>query len=339
MHDEPESVESQLLDLHLSRLDPEPARQTEEAIAASPALAATSRGLRDLLGLLGTYDAPGPPADLAESVMARVAEQGGVLPFKEAASAVPAGTAQDLSASPVLSLRELIAIAACITLFVGVFVPGYFKAQRIASRNLCRQNVRQIWQAAASYAQANRGYLPWAGYVPKGSWLATRTPNVRRFSNTRPVFLLLRGGFIPDNDPRVFLCPSVPNTRPMIADDYGEFSDFAEPANISYSFLFMNRPQGWLLENMADRMVLLADPNPLFDSRAAGRRINPYNDVGNSFAHENGAGQNAVYVSGRGGWFTEPTIGVGSDHIYQAGELVYYEGTEEPVSDEDTFLP
>ena len=269
--------------------------------------------------------------------MARVGQESPLLPFKEASSAVPAGTARDLSATPVLSLRELIAIAACITLFVGVFVPGYFKAQNMARRNLCQKQLGDIWQGMAAYAQDNQGYLAWAGYVPNGSWLPARTPNVRRVSNTKPVYKLLRHGFV--RDARIFICPSMTHGRPMLAEDYREFTDFPERANVTYSFLFMNLPKGRRMDKMPARMVLGADLNPLFDSRAVGHRINPYDEAGNSFAHEEGAGQNAVYVGGRGGWFTEATIGVNRDNIYRAGELVHYQGTETPVSDDDTFLP
>ncbi len=339
MRDESESIESLLLDLHLGRLDPASVRKVEEATALSPEWASRRRALGGVLELLDAYETPEPPDGLAESVMARVREQAGVLPIKEAASAVPAGAAQDLSASPVLSLRELIAIAACITLFVGVFVPGYFKAQNAAQRNLCQRHLSQIWQGMAAYAKENDGYMTWAGYVPHGSWLATRTPNVRRYSPSRPLFMLLRQGFIPDHDPRVFICPSMPHSRPMIAEDYREFNDFAEPANVSYSVQLMNRPKGWLMEKTNARMVLIADRNPLFDERACGHRISPYDDGGNSFTHGDGAGQNAVFVDGSGGWFTEPTIGVAKDNIYRVGEMVHYQGTEEPVSDEDSFLP
>ena len=168
--------------------------------------------------------------------------------------------------------------------------------------------------------------------------LPTRTPNVKRYSNTRPMYMLLREGHINDNDPRVFICPSMPEARPMIADDHGEFDDFAEPANVSYSALLMNAPKGRHVERMHLKMVLVADPNPLFDNRPGRHRISPYDDAGNSLAHEDGAGQNAVYVDGHGGWFTVPNIGVKRDHIYRAGSLVRYEGTEPPTSETDTLV-
>jgi hypothetical protein len=339
MRDEAETMDSLLLDLHLNRLDEEQARQMEETLAASPDLAAKSRALRGLFGLLDRVDVPEPPGDLADSVMARIDEHTRPLLLKEAATVVPAGGGHDLSGSPMLSLRELIAIAACIILFVGIFVPGYQKALNIAQRNMCRKHMHLVSAGFTAYAQQNNGFLPWVGHVPEGSWLATRTPNVPRYSNTRPMFVLLQQGLIPDNDPRVFLCPNVPHARPMMAEDYKQFTDFAEPANVSYSSVFMNLPRGRLLERMAPQMVLMADRNPLFDDRAGGHRLSPYDEAGNSFSHgEEGAGQNGVRVDGTAGWFTKPTVGVDNDNIYRAGDRARYEGTEVPVADTDTFL-
>ena len=127
----------------------------------------------------------------------------------------------------------------------------------------------------------------------------------------------------------------------MLAENYRQFSDFAEPANNSYSFLFMNLRQAPRLSSMQTtgrrQMVLVADRNPLFDSRGT-HRITLNRRTLNSITHENGAGQNAIYIHGAGGWFTSPTIGVDRDNIYQAGNLVRYQGTEEPNSPTDTLL-
>ena len=330
-------MESMLLDLHLNRLDADQARQVEEALAASPDLAAKSKGLRELLGLLDAVEVPEPSADLADSVMARIDEQMQPIPF-EAMSPVPADEVRKVSGSHVLSLRELIAIAACITLFVGIFVPGYQKAQNIARRTMCRTGVQAISVGYSAYAQQNNGFLPYFGYMPNASWLRTPTPNVPRYSNTKTVFVLLKQGLIPKDDPRVFICPAMPNTRPMIARDYKRFDDFAEPANVSYSSILMNVPNGRRVEKMDPQMVIAADANFLFDARGGKHRISPYDETSNSLTHEDGAGQNAVYVSGSGGWFTKPTIGVNRDNIYRAERLSHYTGVERPLSDTDTLL-
>ncbi|UCD27851.1 MAG: hypothetical protein JSV03_12195 [Planctomycetota bacterium] len=335
-----ERIESLLLDLHLNQLQAEQAQEVEDAIASSPELARKSKVLREVLGLLDDYQLPEPSVDLSERVMSRIDEQTSPLPFPDADSAIPAGTAQDLSASPILSLRELVTIAACITLFVSICVPGYFKVQNLARRKYCGSNLQQIWNGMASYAQANNGYIAYAGHVPGGSWLPwhqSRTPGVRRASNTRPLFKLLQGQYV--REARIFICPADPHGRPMLADSYKTFSDFAEPANNSYSFQYMNLPQGRLLNRINIRMVLVADRNPLFDGRTAGQNLSPYQeDKTNSLIHEKGAGQNAMYADGRGGWHTEPTIGVNGDNIYRAGQLIRYHGTEKPSSDDDSML-
>jgi hypothetical protein len=331
-----ESIEQRLLDLHLNRLDIGQVAEVEEAIGNSRQLAAASQGIRRVMALLDEWEVPPPATDLADRIIAKVYNHTQVIPFPKPLTADRVSNAPDLSAGPMLSLRELIAIAACITLFVGIFVPGYFKAQHIARRNLCRENLRQVWSGVASYAEENRGYISHAGFVPNASWLATRVPKVQRVSNTQSLFNVLRSGHI--NDARVFICPSTPHGRPMLADDYKEFNDFAEPANISYSFQYMNVPQARRLEEMDTMMALIADRNPFFDGRAA-HRLSPYDEeAGNSLSHEEGAGQNVMYIGGRGGWFNHPTVGVNQDNIYRAGARVLYQGTEQPTSSTDSFL-
>jgi hypothetical protein len=331
----PEPIESLLLDLHLNRLDSQQVREVEQALDDSAELRDRSRALHDVISLLDHYEAPEPPADLAESVMARINEKNRVYPFADAAAALPAAGGQEMSATPVVSLRELIAIAACITLFVGIFVPGYFKAQNIARRNLCRENIRQIYAGLTAYAQENDGYLAYAGFVPNGSWMPTRSANVPRVSNSKPLYSLVRGDYVPST--RVFICPSAPHARVMVADSPNEFTDFAEPANISYSFQHMNVPRGRRLAAMDEKMVLVADKNPFLDGRSV-HQLSPYRGDANSPLHEDGAGQNVIYVSGGGGWYTQPTIGVDQDNIYQAGQLSRYQGTEAPIGPTDTFL-
>ncbi|HQE29627.1 MAG TPA: hypothetical protein PL151_17880 [Phycisphaerae bacterium] len=339
MTDRPERVEFLLLDWHLQQLDAEQASRVEEAIAAFPDLAEKNERLAVVLALLDRCPAPPARPGLAEAVLAKVEAQTALYPFEKPASAVPGGSAHELSASPVLSLRELIAIAACVTLFVGIFVPGYYKAQNIAIRNRCLDNMRQIWAGAAEYAGANDGYLAHAGYVPGASWLPTRAPNVKRVSNTAYMYKLVSDGYI--RDARVFICPASPNGRPMVTDDYRAFQDFAEPANNTYSFLFMNLPKPRRLEDMQTdshgAMVLVGDRNPLTDPHYASK-LNPYDENSCNSPTHGGAGQNVAYVTGHARWFTSPTVGVDRDNIYRAGKLARYQGTEAPVSATDTLL-
>ncbi|HOB76224.1 MAG TPA: hypothetical protein PKG54_17060 [Phycisphaerae bacterium] len=349
--DDSEPLEFLLLDYHLNRLSSSEADTVKNAVAHSPELAAASQGLRDVLNLLDRYPAAETPDDLPDKILARINERSGVIPIRQQPVQAPTGATHELSGSPVLSLRELIAIAACIALFISVFVPGYFKARNAAMRNLCRADMLQLSQAISNYAQAGMGELPSAGYVPGGFWREVRIPNVRRASNTRHPFLLLRLGYI--SEPHTFLCPADADARPMLPEGHGRitdpkelykaFTDFAERANNSYSFLFMNRAEGLKIEDLAkegaDRMALAADRNPLFDGRAI-HRLNPYEEESfNSPTHENGAGQNVLYSDGHAAWATTPLLGRDRDNIYRSGQLVRYLGNESPASPTDSFLP
>jgi len=338
MVDKSESIESLLLDWHLGRLEATQRVQIEEALTRSPELALRSQRLRTLLSLLDA-DEPVPPPDLAGSVMARIQERTKVIPLPEVSAA---RSVHEVAArGPSLALRDVIAIAACVALFVGIAVPGYFKAHNVSLRHRCQNHLHQISDAMASYGQAHAGFLPYASYIPGGTWLPGQGRNVPRASNTRHVFKLVRQGYI--RNVRVFLCPASKDGRPMLADDYRQFTDFAERANNSYSFLFMNWPKGLRPEDMrkgaGGKMVLVADRNPHFAGTPGALERAVAVRLGNSLLHENGAGQNAIRVDGSGGWFTSPNIGVDHDDIYKAGGVVQYQGTERPVSETDTFLP
>jgi len=339
MTDKPEQIEMLLLDWHLGQLDAAKRTQVEDALARSPELALQSQRLRALLDLLDADAEPVPPPALARNVMAKIQERANVIPFPEVRAAQ---SAQEVAArGPSLALRDIIAIAACIALFVGIAVPGYFKAHNVSMRHRCLDNLRQVSGAMASYGQANAGFLPYVDYIQGGSWLPGQKPDVPPASNTRHVYKLVRQGYVPNV--RIFVCPASKEGRPMSADDYRQFTDFTERANNSYSFLFMYWPQGLRLEDMRQgpgrAIVLVADRNPHFSDtddairRAADARLS------NSLLHENGAGQNAMRVDGSGGWFTSPEIGVNRDDIYKAGGVEHYQGTEQPVSETDTFLP
>jgi len=331
MAEDRERWDEMLLDLHLGRLNTRQAERLRARLAESPELAARSRALGAVLRALDADAAPEPPCDLAERVLDYVEQRTAVVPMSAASPDRPAvsrGT---------WAWRDVLAAAACVVLFFTVFVPGYWKARQVSARYRCLSHIRQISDGMMQYAAANSGFLPYAGYVPGGSWLPGSATHPA--SNTRHVFRLVRQGHVPNV--RIFLCPADKLGRPMHAENLASLDDFPSRLNNSYSFIFMNMPRGLHLEQMQAgpqrRMVLVADRNPRFPPVPGAAPTVP--PTGNSPIHEGGAGQNAIYVDGSGGWFTSPRIGVDEDDIYRVGDLEHYEGTEAPRSDTDTFLP
>ncbi len=333
MTDGSKSWDDLLLDLHLGRLDAERAAEVEEAIASSPDLADKSRGLRELLHLLDA-DTVDTPAGLADRVMARIESTDRVIPMPEAAVA----SGQEVrSRGFSFAWRDLLAVAACLVLFFSVAVPGFSKAQNSSRRSRCLTNLRTISNASTLYADAHGGYLPYANHIAGGSWLPTTDPAVPAAPNSRHVFTLARRRYVPNI--RVFICPADKNGRPMGPCDPRAIEDFPLPINNSYSFLFMNTPEGVRLQALQPGMVLMADRNPLLPRVPSRVHVVVQPDASNSPVHEHGAGQNAVHADGHGGWYTHPTIGIDRDDIYRAGQIDLYQGTETPVAATDTLLP
>jgi len=61
-----------LLDDHLGQLMPEERRDLADAMSRDPALAERHRRLQRVLEPLDSYSVPGPPANLADRIIARV---------------------------------------------------------------------------------------------------------------------------------------------------------------------------------------------------------------------------------------------------------------------------
>lgn len=342
MADEPNFSDSMLLDWHLGYLEGKEAHPLQAALQSSPELAARSRALRDLFNLLDQPPAPRPPENLADKVLTFIDERTRVVAFAEAEASDSIRTGREVAGGWFSgSWRDVLAVAACIALFIVVAVPGYYRAQDASRRYACLGNLKTIATAGIHYAQANDGYLPYANYVPGAAWSpagAARGAPVA--SNSRHVFRLTRGNYLPTM--RVFLCPGYREGRPMAVETARQCEDFAEPANVTYSFWFMNLPSGLRLDEMRKEvrgMAMAADHSPLrpAPSSAAGPLADP---GGNSPLHESGAGQNAVFTDSSGGWFKNRRIGVNSDDIYGIGSSrAVYLGTEVPVSETDSFLP
>ena len=326
-----------LIDCCLGWLDPKSAETARATVGGSPELRRQGANLEHLLAELAAYEAPAPPANLAERVLARIEESEALIPFPVSgpSPAVPSGGEREFSGSPMLSLRELITIAACITLFVGIFVPGYYKARAISKRTVCRDNQRQIYAGFRQYAEAtaNGGFLPYAGEIPGGTWLRVPYPGVLRASNTRHAYLAVKEGYVPA---RVFVCPGVDRGIPMIMENPRKANDFAEPANCTYSFQNQNVPRPRPLSQLSPGMSIGADPNPHFSGDAV-HNLDPA-EPSNSYSHDPNAGQNVMYVDGHSNWVTRPTVGVNADNIYLAGPLRHYTGTEVPLYPTDSFL-
>jgi hypothetical protein len=318
--------EELLLDFHLDRLTDEDCSWIEAELRRDADL----RGISDRLGrVLQPLDhaRPGPvPASLAENVLAYIARSTDPLlpiPFPT--------NSRDRSRSPFLHMRELIAVAACILLLVGVAVPGVSELRGRSQRALCANNLSSIFQGASAYQQAFGDSLPFAGGVAAASWLPGGEGGAPYASNSRHPYLLVKLNYGPK--PKDFICPGSSIAEAMPTDQVAAHDDFGAARNISYDSLNLAGASPNLRPPVA--IAYISDANPLF----VGARFNDAVDPSctNSAAH-GGRGQSVLTLNGTVQFVRSPIYDATRDNLWTIGDVRRYRGTESTTRNDDAFL-
>jgi len=310
-----------LLDYLLDQLDEPARREVERKLNTDPALAAQLDRLRAVLEPLDTWTAPPPPTRIVDDILDRIEAER--LPRLLPASVLPPNERRGLGRRSIISLPELVALAACITFFIGVFVPTLSKSRHARNKTQCAANMAAIFGGLQSYAQAHAGVLPNAGLRRGDNWL-TAAPNRR---NLHLVFHL---GYV---EPQRARCPSRRDHEALTPDQASRLAALPDRRNLSYD---MQHPDGPTcdMQNPVCTPVL-ADANPLFE----GGRFNAVDNVreANTVAPR-GIGQNILCADGHREWSTSPIISTCGDNIWTAGDATVYEGTEVQTCATDAFL-
>jgi hypothetical protein len=323
-------TEEQLLDYLLERCDQAQASRIAAALQEDTALEASYRRLTRTLEPLEAWNVPAPPQRLVEQILDGIAAQNPPR-LVPAASTIPPDSG-DAARRPLLSLRELVALAACITIFVGVFVPTMSTARFNSRQQMCASNMGSIFRGMNSYATANAGFLPSARRPAQARFLAQagRRPTPDRDH----LFQLVKLGNVAPGRLTVFVCPARKGDRPMAAEKVDTSDGFADPNNCSYDVQRTARPMP-VLARFVMPLPLLGDANPLFEEGRFNQDLDPA--TANSTSHR-GAGQNLLLLDGRVIWQATPIFEPTGDNIWQVGRLRVYTGTEASTSATDTFL-
>lgn len=319
-----------LLGFHLRLLDDDSAEHVATAIGQSAEAAQRSRNLGEWIGLLDHYQTPEPPDGLVHRIMARVEQP---VPFRaaEPASSLPPASDRGVLRRPFFSLREVVALAACITFFIGVIVPSVARNRAQARQAVCAANLGGIYSGLAQYAASYNGSMPQvAGFLPGINWLQASTqPPAARMPNSRNRYLVVRLRFV---KPQNFICPEAEAARPMDPARIDQYDDFPSVANCSFDSQNMAGPT---LPLGAGRCVpIYADRNPLFE----GGKVNAIGPAEPNSRSHRGLGQTVLCSDGRVLWTTSPLFGSRPDNIWQVDGVTEYTGTEYQRHPADAFV-
>ncbi|MGD2109377.1 MAG: hypothetical protein PVI86_08285 [Phycisphaerae bacterium] len=317
MTHEGEKREDLLLDRQLDRLDDSQLEWLDDELTRDETLRAKQRRLQRILEPLDQWKVESTPTDLADRVLAHVAQTntvGGpppVLSFENERAA----------RSPFFSMRDLVAVAASIVLLLGLLVPGVAQLRDRSRRTACATNLGSIFRGVSTYQDLFAGSLPYAGTAPDAAWLPVGATDRPYASNSRHLYLLVKLELGPK--PAEFVCPSCSMSRPMTGDDLAARTDFAQCCNNSYSSLNLAGCNPNLKPKKA--VPYLSDRNPLFVNARFDPSVDP--DTTNSPVHR-GKGQTVLVLDGHTKWMKTPLYGKKRDNLWLIGNVRKYTGTE-----------
>jgi hypothetical protein len=310
---DPQFIEM-LLASRLGLADDADGRHVEQTLRDLPDAQQMSKKLEGLLRPLTAYRIE-PPPGLAETICARLEATRQTIKFPQrTAPTVAAETAGTAGSGPLISLRELLSLAAAVALFVGVLVPGYHAARVASQRQQCLEQMRVLGNAYTGYAEANAGILPFSGSARTPAWRPDRTtPLPQNYENVQ---LLWKGRHV--SSPKFLECP----TSGLNA---------STPIRRYSTQLFIHPFQR---ERLSAAFPIASDPNPLVHDG----RLLPTDGPRNADVHGRNAGQSVLWLGGEAGWRTRPTVGIANDDIFRFENVREYSPGERLNAISDSFL-
>ena len=238
------------------------------------------------------------------------------------------------------NLGKTVAAAAVILIAVGIwFAPLNFARQKYWQHR-CQMQLSRIFQGINNYSSDHNGKLPAVAAATGSPWWKVGYQGKENQSNTRHIWLLVRGGYV---NPADFVCPGRREGRPIRLDalQVRNYSDFPGRKYVTYSFRIMcpGSEEGSSL----GRKVLISDLNPLFErlprDYSNSLKIKLTRDLLtlNSINHSR-CGQNVLFGDGSVRFIKKRHTNLSDDDIFTLQGTDVYQGVEVPAYESDAFL-
>jgi hypothetical protein len=235
---------------------------------------------------------------------------------------------------------EVAAIAAVILFMASVLIPLLNFARQKSRQYYCQMQLQRMGQGLDHYSSDHDGKLPAVATAAGAPWWKVGYPGNENQSNTRHLWLLVKGNYVKPSD---FVCPGQRQGRVVRLNvtQLENDNDFPSRNHITYSFRIMcNNPRK---EDVVGRKILMTDLNPLFEklpddySESLKLRLNKDLLTFNSINH-NRRGQNVLFDDGGVDFVKVRHIGIGGDDIFTLQGTDIYEGNEVPSCETDAFV-
>jgi hypothetical protein len=237
-----------------------------------------------------------------------------------------------------LNFGKAAVAAAVILIAIGILFPPL---QFARAKQQCQMQLSRIFDAIYQYSSDHDGKMPEVARAEGAPWWKVAYPGKENHSNTRCVWLLVKGGYV---RPANFVCPGRRRASALqfATLEVQKYNDFPAREYITYSFLIRCPSAG----NKAICRTIMADLNPLSErlpkdySESLNLRIDEALMAINSINH-NRRGQNVLFGDGSAKFIKVRHIGITLDDIYTLQEMssgCELKGCEVPSCEADAFL-
>jgi hypothetical protein len=197
-----------------------------------------------------------------------------------------------------------------------------------------------IFQGLSNYISDHDDQSPAVATTAGAPWWWVGDQGKENHSNTRHIYLLVKGGYVELSD---FVCPGCKGEKFVKLNDsqIKRLKDFLNRRYVTYSFQVRCHRTG--NGKLLCRKVLMADRNPLFEelpkefSRQFRLQLNRKLLTLNSINH-NRRGQNVLSGDGHVEFLKTRFIGISEDDIFTLQDTDIYQGCEVPSCEADSFL-
>ncbi len=238
------------------------------------------------------------------------------------------------------NIGRVLAAAAVILIAASVWLaPLNFVRQKYYQVR-CQAQLARIAEGIKQYMADHDGQLPAVAMTAGSPWWKVGYQGNDNYSNTRHLWLLVRGGYVA---PVNFVCPGAIQGQMVRLDglQVKDYNDFPDRKHVTFSFrLRCDKPQG---AYPVGQRILISDLNPLFESLPGPDAKPPVIQLSkelsnlNSINHNRG-GQNVLLDDGSVKFLKTRCFGAAEDDIFTLQNTKVYQGVEVPLSESDTFL-
>lgn len=328
-----------LFDYCIGLTSEEETAEAETLISSNQEAAEIHSKLKSALAPLASLEPETCPDDLAEATIGRLTNlaRSGQLQLEQLLATEQSRTVA-MRNHLWLKFGKVAAAAAVILILVGTLFPPL---QFARAKNQCQMHLSRIFDGMHLYSSDHDGKMPEVARAEGAPWWKVAYPGKENHSNTRRVWLLVKGSYVV---PANFVCPGWRQGGVLRFStlEVEKYNDFPAREYITYSFQ-IRCPRA--SQNVICRTIM-ADLNPLSERlpkdypESLKLRIDETLLNLNSINH-NRRGQNVLFGDGSAKFVKVRRVGIAEDDIYTLQDMscgCEVKGCETPSCESDAFL-